>query len=1159
MTAFLSSQTAAHVVLALLHTLWQAGAIAVALALFLRATPARQAERRYVACLGALAGVVLCGLLTWGVLEHSSGGRSARFGLAHVVPPTASIAAAVSPEARPAARGPASYDAVEAGHGGVDWHGWAMAVWLCGVAAMLSRTVKGVWGAGRLRRRCLPVTDASLLETLADLQHRMGLRRRVPLFVSEDTSSPAALGLVWPALLLPLSAVNGIPPEDLRAILAHECAHIRAHDHLVSFAQAIVEALLFFNPAVWAISRQVRIEREARCDAEAVRVTGDQRRYAELLFEWARPCGPGVVATAFAGQGRRTSGGRVLDRVRRVLSPGHRPNLRATWYVVTAGLLASGAILVALARGSRATVELAGRILSPRERIEKMVEIGETHEAATRKFGEEDRVTLSGTVRTADGAPLPPETELIVDSQRFRNSCMTSISPREGTFSKSMSYYEEHYIIAKAPGYATAVAGPFETEPGATVSDIELVLGAGFPARIKVTDVKGHAIAGAAVTGRYLCFRGHYSGACSIDEMATDAQGVALIEHCSDWPLSLDIVAEGHQREERREVRLRPDQDFVWELTPSLPTTGIVVAEQRGQPVPGAEIRLVLRTRPDHNWSYGEPGLLFRRSDAAGRFVLSTLRSDWTYHFVVYAAGYRPQILANVQMGTRGLKVELRPAVTIAGQVLGDLDGLTTVRDGKRAVGWASEYSVGKERSHQSSHAVLEPTGAGGSFRIEGAIGDVVTIRAGGAVKRVDLRNGSVDDLIIDLRPGSASRSVRRVVLQLQLPPGAPPARGEIRVDYAAQKDLDEGAGMEYSLLPVEDGRVTLDVPVPGRLTYGLQHYEGDRLAGYWIAPPLGNIPVPDGDGPFVVRVPAHPAGAIYGQVVHADGSMADDVTVNLMAVRKAPAMENLHQVSDVAGSQPKPDGRFSISPLPLGGSYAIIAHRNNTWVVSDPVELTEQRAIRELRLVLPLGKTLRGRVLLPGGKAPAVDVSVSLTVSISLGGDNSWGSGGPRMSTDAAGRFSFEHVNPDIPGEYWLQVEPPSGCQPRRLEVRPARKWLTIWLREACSLRGVVVDDATGYPVPGVRVHAQCREAERGQLDYVSAEDLTDGEGRFAFSGLAPQEYSVRTYDGEVVARNHEVSATGGQGEPVTLRIKLPPDSRLKPRKPGEGGGGER
>ena len=68
--------------------------------------------------------------------------------------------------------------------------------------------------------------------------------------------------------------------EHLRAVLAHELAHVRRYDHLVNLCQMLVEALLFFNPAVWWLSRQIRIEREACCDAAAIAASGGPHDYA---------------------------------------------------------------------------------------------------------------------------------------------------------------------------------------------------------------------------------------------------------------------------------------------------------------------------------------------------------------------------------------------------------------------------------------------------------------------------------------------------------------------------------------------------------------------------------------------------------------------------------------------------------------------------------------------------------------------------------------------------------------------------------------------------------------------------------------------------------------------------------------------------------------
>jgi RsmE family RNA methyltransferase len=47
-------------------------------------------------------------------------------------------------------------------------------------------------------------------------------------------------------------------------MLLHELAHIRRFDYLVNVLQRSVEGLLFYNPALWWISRVIRAERIGR-------------------------------------------------------------------------------------------------------------------------------------------------------------------------------------------------------------------------------------------------------------------------------------------------------------------------------------------------------------------------------------------------------------------------------------------------------------------------------------------------------------------------------------------------------------------------------------------------------------------------------------------------------------------------------------------------------------------------------------------------------------------------------------------------------------------------------------------------------------------------------------------------------------------------------
>ena len=107
----------------------------------------------------------------------------------------------------------------------------------------------------------------------------------------------------------------------------HELAHIRRGDYLANVFQLFAEALLFFNPAVWWISHQVRREREACCDALATELSGTATDYARTLVRVAENVlnPPPVAAPAFGDRRREPSS--LNDRVQRLLAPGYRPAL----------------------------------------------------------------------------------------------------------------------------------------------------------------------------------------------------------------------------------------------------------------------------------------------------------------------------------------------------------------------------------------------------------------------------------------------------------------------------------------------------------------------------------------------------------------------------------------------------------------------------------------------------------------------------------------------------------------------------------------------------------------------------------------------------------------------------------------------------------------
>jgi hypothetical protein len=145
----------------------------------------------------------------------------------------------------------------------------------------------------------------------------LGVRHAVRLLESTAVQVPAVVGLLRPVILLPANSLAGLLPGQLEMILAHELAHIRRHDFLVNLLQAAVETLLFYHPAVWWISRQIRVEREHCCDDLAVSVCGSPLQYARALARLeelrAEPLSLALSAR----------GGSLLHRIRRVVgAPG---------------------------------------------------------------------------------------------------------------------------------------------------------------------------------------------------------------------------------------------------------------------------------------------------------------------------------------------------------------------------------------------------------------------------------------------------------------------------------------------------------------------------------------------------------------------------------------------------------------------------------------------------------------------------------------------------------------------------------------------------------------------------------------------------------------------------------------------------------------------
>ena len=198
--------------------------------------------------------------------------------------------------------------------------GFLVFLWLGGIVALSICTAGGWIQVRRLRRRGVEPVAAAWIEAVEGLMQRLQVSRPVRLYTSALAEAPMVIGFVRPFVLFPVSTITGLSESQLRAVLAHELAHIRRHDYLVNLLQTAVETTLFYHPAVWWLSRRVRQEREHCCDDLAVEVCGDVMEYAGALarLEELRGCAsePALAAT----------GGDLLARIRRLMGQSSEKN-----------------------------------------------------------------------------------------------------------------------------------------------------------------------------------------------------------------------------------------------------------------------------------------------------------------------------------------------------------------------------------------------------------------------------------------------------------------------------------------------------------------------------------------------------------------------------------------------------------------------------------------------------------------------------------------------------------------------------------------------------------------------------------------------------------------------------------------------------------------
>ena len=222
------------------------------------------------------------------------------------------------------------------------------------------------WGAAGAAMLCgrATVAPASLQQELSAIAGPHATRPR--LLLSPRIGNAVALGVLRPTILLPATLAQEGPLQAVRAVLAHEWAHIRNRDLWLLALGRCLLTLLFAHPLYWWLRRRIRDDQEAVADAVAAQ--DDRQDYAERLLDWVKMTVRVPRIRVSGAVGIREGSSQLSRRIAMLLDDTFRvkPSGSRRWQYRAVGLTALLALAISMitlrpgpTRGDEPAVEVA--------------------------------------------------------------------------------------------------------------------------------------------------------------------------------------------------------------------------------------------------------------------------------------------------------------------------------------------------------------------------------------------------------------------------------------------------------------------------------------------------------------------------------------------------------------------------------------------------------------------------------------------------------------------------------------------------------------------------------------------------------------------------------------------------------------------------------
>ena len=192
-----------------------------------------------------------------------------------------------------------------------------MGIWIVGIVVFTGFAIFGNRNLRLVKESMKPVEDAEILSSFAHFKTELGIKKNILLGTSILVKTPLTVGIFKTRIILPAGKTS---MSDVRYALMHELTHCKHRDIAVNGIMCLFQILHWFNPLVYLIFKQMRLDREIACDTSVLKLLPEEFHvdYGETLLNFVKKISrPSVLSFSTDMGGSKPQ---IIKRVKHIAS-----------------------------------------------------------------------------------------------------------------------------------------------------------------------------------------------------------------------------------------------------------------------------------------------------------------------------------------------------------------------------------------------------------------------------------------------------------------------------------------------------------------------------------------------------------------------------------------------------------------------------------------------------------------------------------------------------------------------------------------------------------------------------------------------------------------------------------------------------------------------